>query len=133
MTFNPEQACYPDDFKALAVDEEDLLNDMLEGGVLGNVNLSRIHSSNITLQATVANKKGKASKGMVLKTIFPSRKYLVKWYKYLDKYPFLLPIAWVSRIFRYLGETDRRHNDPGKAVQIGTQRVELLKKYGVLK
>ena len=133
LTFNPEQACYPDDFKVLAVEEEDLLNDMLEGGVLGNVNLSRIHSGNITSNAVVANRKGKETRGMVLKTIFPSRKYLVKWYKYLDKYPFLLPVAWVSRILRYLGETDKRHNDPGKAVQIGTQRVELLKKYGVLR
>lgn len=133
LTFNPEKACYPESFRELAVDEDDLLNDMFEGGVLGNSDLSRIHSSNITLNAVTANKKGKESKGMVLKTIFPSRKYLVKWYKYLDKYPFLLPVAWVSRIFRYLGETDKRHNDPGKAVQIGTQRVELLRKYGVLR
>ena len=133
LTFNSEQARYPEDFRELAVDEMDLLNDMFEGGALGNSNLSRIHSSNITLNAVTANKRGKESRGMVLKTIFPPRKYLVKWYKYLDKYPFLLPVAWVSRIFRYLGETDKRHNDPGKAVQIGTQRVELLKKYGVLK
>ncbi len=133
LTFDPKQACYPDVFGELAVDEEDLLMDMLEGGVLGNCDLSRIHSSNITLQAAAANKKGKESRGMVLKTIFPSRKYLVKWYKYLEKYPFLLPVAWVSRIFKYLGETDKKHNAPGKAMQIGTQRVELLKKYGVLR
>lgn len=133
LTLNPKQACYPDAFGELAIDEEDLLKDMLEGGVLGNANLSRIHSSNITLHATAANRKGKESRGMVLKTIFPSRKYLVKWYKYLDKYPFLLPVAWLGRIFRYLSETDKRHNAPGKAVKIGTQRVELLKKYGVLR
>lgn len=133
LTFNPEKACYPETFRELAVDEDDLLNDMFDGGVLGNSDLSRIHSSNITLNAVTANKKGKESSGMVLKTIFPSRKYLVKWYKYLDKYPFLLPVAWVSRIFRYLGEADKRHNNPGQVVQIGTQRVELLRKYGVLR
>lgn len=133
LTFNPEQACYPEAFRELAVDEEDLLNDMFDGGVLGNSDLSRIHSSNITLNAVTANKRGEESKGMVLKTIFPPRKYMVKWYKYLDKYPFLLPVAWVSRIFKYLGKIDKRHNDPGQAVQIGTQRVELLKKYGVLR
>ena len=79
LTFDSMQACYPEKFGKLAVEEEELLKDMLEGGVLGNCNLSRIHSSNITLQATAANKKGRESKGLVLKTIFPSRKYLVKW------------------------------------------------------
>lgn len=133
LTFNPEQACYPESFRELAVNEEELLNDMFEGGVLGNKDLSRIHSSNITLNAVSAGKQGKESKGLVLKTIFPPRKYLVKWYKYLEKYPFLLPVAWVSRIFKYLTQIDKGHNDPGQAVQIGTQRVELLKKYGVIK
>lgn len=133
LTFKPEQACYPKAFRELAVDEEDLLEDMFEGGALGNKDLSRIHSSNITLNAVTANKKGMESKGMVLKTIFPSRKYLKQWYKYLEKYPFLLPVAWISRIVKYLCKIDKKHNAPGKAVQIGTQRVELLKKYGVLR
>ena len=133
LTFHPEEACYPNILRDLAMDEEELLQDMLEGGVLGNSNLSRIHSSNITLHAVVANRRGKEARGMLLKTIFPSRQYLVKWYKYLDKYPFLLPVAWVSRICKYLGEVDKKRNDPGAAVQIGTQRVELLKKYGVLR
>lgn len=133
LTFQPEQACYPDSFAELAIDEEDLLKDMLEGGVLGNVNLSRIHSSNITLQAMSKNRKGKELRGMLLKTVFPSRKYLIRRYKYLDKYPFLLPVAWGSRVFKYLGETNKRHNDPSKAMQIGAQRVELLRKYGVLR
>lgn len=133
LTFHPEQACYPDSFAELAIDEEDLLQDMLEGGVLGNVNLSRIHSSNITLQAMSKNRKGKELRGMLLKTVFPSRKYLIRRYKYLDKYPFLLPVAWGSRVFKYLGETNKRHNDPSKAMQIGAQRVELLRKYGVLR
>lgn len=133
LTFQTQQACYSEEFLKLALDEVDLLNDMLDGGVLGNVNLSRIHSGNITLHAAAANNKGKDSTGMVLRAVFPSRKYLMKWYGYLDKYPFLLPIAWVSRIFRYLAATDHKYNDPGQAVQIGTKRVELLKKYGVLK
>ena len=133
LTFHPEQACYPESFAELAIDEEDLLKDMLEGGVLGNVNLSRIHSSNITLQAMSKNRKGKELRGMLLKTVFPSKKYLIRRYKYLDKYPFLLPVAWGSRVFKYLGETNKRHNDPGKAMQIGAQRVELLRKYGVLR
>lgn len=133
LTFNSMKACYPKEFGELAIDEQDLLNDMFEGGVLGNSNLSRIHSSNITLNAVTANKKGKESRGMVLKTIFPSKKHLVNRYRYLEKYPFLLPVAWVSRVFKYMGETNKKNNDPAKAVRIGTQRVELLRKYGVLR
>lgn len=133
FTFEPQKACYPEEFRRLAVDEEDLLSDMLEGGVLGKASLSRAHSSNITLQATAANKKGKKAKNMLIKTIFPSKKYLIKRYKYLEKYPILLPIAWMSRIFGYLGETDKDNNAPDKAMEIGTKRVQLLKKYGVLR
>lgn len=133
LTFQPEQACYPERFAELAIDEEDLLKDMLTGGVLGNVSLNRIHSSNITLQAMSEHRKGKEPRGMILRTVFPSKKYLLKQYKYLDKYPLLLPIAWLSRIWKYLGAIDKRHNDPSKAVQIGAKRVELLKKYGLLR
>lgn len=133
LTFNPQQACYPDAFRKLAIDETKLLGDMLEGGVIGDVNLTRIHSSTITLNAMSASKKGKASKGLVLKSIFPSAEYLAKPYKYLEKYPFLLPVAWVSRIFRYLGRVNKRNNNPSQTVRVGAKRVELLKKYGVLR
>ena len=67
LTFDSKQACYPEAFRELAVDEEDLLNDMFEGDVLGNKDLSRIHSSNITLNAVTANKKGKNPRGWCLR------------------------------------------------------------------
>lgn len=52
-------------------------------------------------------------------------------FDYLNKYPFLLPVAYVSRIIQYL-----KHNDTSqskKTVEIGNQRIQLLKKYGIMK
>ncbi|MGN1202293.1 MAG: nucleotidyltransferase family protein, partial [Eubacterium sp.] len=31
--------------------------------------------------------------------LFPSKRYLANKHKYVDKYPFLLPVAWLSRLF----------------------------------
>ena len=132
--FDAEKACYPKSWKEIDVDENTLLKDMLEGGVLGNLGTSRMHSSNITLNTVVAEKQGKKAKGAVLKTIFPSASKLAGRYKYLEKYPCLLPIAWISRILKYRKEVqESENNNPTESIEIGNCRVEMMKEYGVIK
>lgn len=85
-----------------AVDAEPLLHDSLCGGVYGSNDLTRLHSSTVTLNAVKASRTGE--KISVLRTVFPKREYLERRYPYLKKRPYLLPVAWVQRIAHYASE-----------------------------
>ena len=56
-------------------DHEELLKDILEGGIYGRAAAERLHSSNITLAEN--EKKG------ILKAVFPSEKYMDNKYPYV--------------------------------------------------
>lgn len=134
LTFDPGAACYPDEWKAIKVDETELLEDLLNSGIYGDANMSRKHSSNITLNAVSAQKKGKGSGGLLVKTVFPPAKDLEGRYPCLKRHPYLLPIVWVNRILKYKKEISQvTDNDAASSIQIGTQRIELMKKYGIIK
>ena len=116
------------------MDETDMLMDLLDSGIYGNANMSRKHSSNMTLDAVAADKSGKKISNTVWKSLFPSAKKLEGRYPYLKKYPILLPVAWIDRILKYRKETAVvGGNDAAESVKIGNQRIELLKKYGIIK
>jgi hypothetical protein len=134
LTFDPEKALYPKAFRDIAVDETDMLMDLLEAGVYGGATMSRLHSSNMTLEAVSADKKGKKGKKSLKNTLFPPLESLKQRYPYLKKYPILLPVAWLCRIFRYLRESkERKDNSFVQSLQIGNQRIELLRKYRVIR
>lgn len=128
-----ENTGLPDTWKAMEVNERALLEDMLDGGVLGNSDMGRIHSSNITLNAVAARKKGKKVRGVVLRTVFPSFQYMSGQYKYLEHRPYLLPVAWISRIWKYSLEIRKSEtNTPTRSIEIGNRRIELMKEYGII-
>ncbi|MBQ8830097.1 MAG: nucleotidyltransferase family protein [Oscillospiraceae bacterium] len=113
------------------IDETYLLEDILSGGVYGGATKGRKHSSNVTLNAVSSQKKGNAVRGSVIRTLLPSVKKLSGKYKYLEKYPFLLPVAWYDRIVGYIKES-RREGGVSEAAKIGKDRIELLKIYNVI-
>lgn len=134
LVFDAERACYSKEWKEIKVDESALLEDLLMSGIYGDSDMSRKHSSMITLNAVTAEKEGKTSKGNVLKTIFPGMKSMKAKYMYLERFPFLLPIAWCQRIFEYLKESKNSEgNNAAGSIKIGNQRVELLKEYDIIK
>lgn len=134
LGFDPEAAHYPQAWREIAVDEGDMLADLLDSGVYGDASMSRKHSSNITLHAVSASKQGKRPAGGVLRTAFPPARSLEGRYPYLKKRPYLLPVAWADRLIRYVGETRRsRDNDAAQSIRIGNQRVDLMRKYGIIK
>ena len=115
---------------SLYVDEKPLLQDVLCAGVYGSADLSRQHSSTITLEAVSTRKKAPAG---ILAAAFPTAKHLEGRYPWLKKQPWLLPVAWTSRMADYLRETQRRPDSSlADALKIGTERVELLKRYDIL-
>lgn len=133
LCLDAEKACLPPDWAAPRVDGEALLQDLLDGGVFGDADMSRKHSSQITLNTVSAQKQGKQAKSSVLKTIFLPAKSLQGRYPYLKKHPYLLPVAWANRIWKYQKEV--RHssnNDAASSMEIGKRRVELLKQYNII-
>ena len=135
LTFDPSRACYPEPWQQIAVDETDLLEDLLDSGVFGASTMSRKHSSGITLNAVSSRNQGKAPGGSILKTVFPPIRSLSGRYPYLKERPYLLPIAWADRIVKYRKETaaNAPDNSAAQSLRIGNQRIRLLKEYKIIR
>lgn len=134
LGINLEKANLSANWKTVKVDSSALLEDLLSGGIYGAVERDRQHSSNITLAAVEAYRKGKKGKNPFVQSAFPPRKDLEKRYPILRKAPVLLPFVWGKRLFQY--GTELKHSGRAesavKSIQIGNQRVELLKKYHII-
>lgn len=133
LGFCPREAGVPEEWVRRGEDEEDLLEDLLEGGVFGNASLSRRHSSNLTLAAVTVDRGGKKRRGGLSRTLFPDREYMAVHYPYVKKLPFLMPVAWISRMAKYLAEIRRcQGSSAAESLKIGNRRIALLKKYGII-
>lgn len=133
LVFSPEQACYPRCWREITVDCEPLLADLLCGGIYGSADRSRVHSSNMTLNAVSTDKKGKKVRANVLKTVFPPAKNLESRFPYLQRHPMLLPFAWLSRIAGYAKESvSEPHSGASEVIRTGTKRVALLREYDII-
>ena len=114
-----------------SIDVEPLLHDTLGGGVYGSNDLTRLHSSTVTLNAVKASRTGE--KSSVLRTVFPKREYLEHRYPYLKKHPYLLPVAWVQRIAHYAGEKQSGADSSASgSIKLARERIELMKMYNVI-
>lgn len=114
-----------------AVDAEPLLHDSLCGGVYGSNDLTRLHSSTVTLNAVKASRTGE--KSSVLRTVFPKREYLERRYPYLKKRPYLLPVAWVQRLAHYASEKQSgTDNSASGSIKLAKERIELMKRYDIM-
>ena len=114
-----------------SIDVEPLLHDTLCGGVYGSNDYTRLHSSTVTLNAVKASRTGE--KSSVLRTVFPKREYLERRYPYLKKRPYLLPVAWVQRIAHYASEKQAgTDNSASGSIKLGKERIELMKRYGIM-
>ncbi len=73
--------------------------------------------------------------GGIRKILFPTVKMLDYRYKYLKKMPFLLPIAWIQRIFsamfRWKYSLKTMAGDMKEAVEFSEERMKWLKELGL--
>ena len=114
-----------------SIDVEPLLHDTLCGGVYGSNDLTRLHSSTVTLNAVKASRTG--AKSSVLRTVFPKREYLERRYPYLKKRPYLLPVAWVQRLAHYASEKQSgADRSASGSIKLAKERIELMKRYGIM-
>ncbi len=135
LNFDSQKACYPKEWGTVEVDETPMLNDLLSAGIYGSSTMSRKHSSTITMNAVFSDKKGVVAKPSLRKTIFPSAEVLSSRYSYLHTKPFLLPIAWISRMIGYTIEIVKVKgidNSATEAIKIGSERIQLLKEYEII-
>lgn len=78
------------------------------------------------------------SKGKVrrkLAVIFPRAKDIQEYYPYLERYPFLLPIAWVQKAVKYLINYRERTNNwysASEKLNVAEHRIDLMDKLGLL-
>lgn len=130
LGFEFEKAAYPKFMQNRTIDIDPLLNDLLESGIYGDSSMERKHSSNMTLAAVEGGKAD--TKASLKASLFPGMEYMKKNFQWLETYAWLLPVAYLIRIFRYLkgakGKTDEKNS-----VEIGMERVELLKMYHIIK
>ena len=115
------------------IDELPILEDLLSSGVFGASDMSRKHSSTITLTAVAGQKQGNSRPSGVLRSLFPPASALQNRYPALRKHPYLLPYIWAKRIIKYSTEVgNSSNNSAAEAIRIGNERVALLKEYGIL-
>ena len=133
LIFDEKKACFPEEWRKIKVDESMLMDDILDAGVYGYEGMDRRHSSNLTLNEVNRQWHGKSGNS-VWKTIFPSLKSMRNDFDFLKKYPFLLPAAWLIRILRYKKEMYKNtHKNLTDALKIGNRRIELMRKYKIIK
>lgn len=132
FAFDAARAGIPDGLLAGEWPGEELLDDLLKGGVYGGTDRNRMHSSTITLRAVEAQRSGK--RASLLATLFPKRSQMVSAYPFLQRWPILLPVAWGRRILRYGSEVRRSQdgNRPAESVRVGNERLELLKQLDII-
>ncbi len=120
----------PPAFAETDVDERNLLNDILTGGLYGVSDINRAHSATITRDAVLKHRQGKRRAGVFASVFLPLSSMKGR-YSYLNKHPWLLPVSWVQRLFYYLSHRGK-NVDPAASARIGKERVALLREYGII-
>ena len=135
LGFNDDKITYPDNITSFDelknsqkyyINSESLINDILDAGVFGASTMDRKHTALMTRDAVEDKKKSNR-----LKAVFPNINYLKDNYTYLQKCPILLPVAWGQRILSYLKKN--KTSSYINTMELGKQRIELLKEYKIIK
>lgn len=130
LGFSCKKAHYPASLQKIHVNCDHLLLDLLDSGIYGDSTAERKHSSNITLAAAESGKKDTVAS--VKASLFPGKDYMKRGYPWLERYPWLLPVAWGMRIEGYLKNKRKNSKEEPSGVEIGMSRVELLREYDII-
>ena len=130
-----EKACYKEEYREEAQNPVDLLKDILDAGIFGGADIDRKHSSTMTIKAVGDDRSGEnvSKQKLLLRTAFPSKEAMMIRYPYVKKHPILLPLAWSDRLIKYFFSGSHSSDAAKHSVEIGYKRIELLKKYGIIK
>ena len=121
----------PECFRGIETDPEYFLDDVLSGGLYGANDINRLHASTMTLEAVASQKEGRKRKGALHSVFLPVRDLEGK-FPFLKKAPWLLPAAWIARVWRYVFKRDNGPVSPKESIRIARGRIEILKEYGII-
>ena len=131
LGFGPEIA--PTELTAAEVDEMPMLEDLIQAGIYGSSSESRLHSSNITLDAMASRVSSRKEQNALFLSLFPPARKLEGRYPWLKEHPWLLPAAWARRAGTYCRDSLlQRPLDAADSLRLGNTRISLLKFYGLL-
>lgn len=133
LGLDENKVVYAKDKNTYYLNVDDLIEDIMEGGIYGTSTQARLNSANISLDAL--NKESKSKIKSNIAAIFPKAENLKGRYKYLEKYPVLLPVAWTSRILTYSKERGSLSSLGATAketIEVGNRRIDLLKEYKLI-
>ncbi|WP_455537624.1 nucleotidyltransferase domain-containing protein [Terrisporobacter sp.] len=125
---------YCNDKNVYYINTENIIEDIMEGGIYGASSQSRLNAANMSLDALNNESNSKLNSNLV--AIFPKADNLKKRYKYLNNYPFLLPLAWINRICTYIKERGSITSVGAtvkETIEVGNRRIDLLKEYKLIK
>ena len=111
---------------------DDLLEDMLTGGVFGNTTQTERTACSMTFAAVDSREKYSTARAVV-RAIFPTMRFMRERNPELVEKPWLLPIFWMKRWGRFIRYN--KENGGGLAresIRTSQKRIELLKKYGLI-
>lgn len=108
------------------VQPDRLLADSLEGGVYGHDREGHGRGSIVTLAAQYSTRLGR-----LRRLLFPSVQQLLAGRPWLEKRPWLLPVAWVQRAGR-LVVNGRYSRVTGKSLRAAYRRLDFLRGYGLV-
>lgn len=116
----------PMDIKEVSADVmEEFTEFTLEAGVFGYVNRERGIN---TVRKEMGSDEGASRASIILKRLFPKASDIEKRYTYLKGRHWLLPAAWIHRLFR-TGDKWREHSHEAHVIMsAGTDEVERLNK-----
>lgn len=108
------------------VQPDRLLADSLEGGVYGHDREGHGRGSIVTLAAQYPTRLGR-----LRRLLFPSAQQLLAGRPWLEKRPWLLPVAWVDRAGRLVCN-GRYSRVTGKSLRAAYRRLDFLRGYGLV-
>ncbi len=106
------------------VDCEIMLKDIKSGGIYGTRNTDKHHSGSLTVNSYAESQNGERNA-----VIFLPAGRMKRRYPYLRRYPFLLPLAWLQRVFGYVFSD----HDAAETFASGKSRIKIMKYYGIIK
>lgn len=112
---------------------ENLLEDILEGGVYGKSSDSRIASGAYSWLLCNSEKQ-KGMDRLVVQRLFPTAGFLKDKYPILAERPYLLPLIWIWRIcthIKKMGGQGRGREQVLEEIRLGSQRIQLLEQYEI--
>lgn len=111
------------------IDVDNLLNDIIAGGIYGGSIKERSFINSYLLSAVSNESENKLINR--IRMVFPGYNVLKKRYSYINGKPFLLPVAWINRFYRIV--KSGQFSDSCKSVYTAESRMNLFLEYGILK